>query len=239
MTDSASGPTVRAHTTSNRIRRHDAGPVTPESGLPTRIVAEEPPRPAKPPRPAGDLSAAPAEEVVRAVSDVFAAAGRNRDTLQGYRHGMRRLLKILGQHPGGTWQERWEAAGMNEPGATVACLAGDPKWQSVVHTAASNAWCVRLIQPTMQVLRAGGPIRYAERFRSVAGDPLLDEFWARMDAYPVTEDTRKQARTELCYLLTVFGITMADVTPGAVMLYSEQNPAKGIAGAWPRCTTSG
>src|ERR1700758_4692375 len=28
-------------------------------------------------------------------------------------------------------------------------------------------------------------------------------------------------------------ITMAGVTPGAVMLYSDQNPAKGIAGAWP------
>ncbi len=233
MTDSASGPTVRAHTTSNRIRRHDADPVTPESGLPTRIVAQAPPRPATPPRPAGDLSAAPAEEVVSVVSDVFAAAGRHRETLQGYRLGMRRLLKILGQHPGGTWQERWEAAGMNEPGATVAGLAGNPKWRSDVHTAAGNAWCIRLIQPTMPVLRAAGPIRYAERFRSVARDPLLDEFWTRIDAYPVTADTKNQARTELCYLLTVFGIGLADVTPGAVMLYSDQNPAKGIAGAWP------
>src|SRR5215475_2988717 len=125
------GSSVRANTTTNRVRRHDAehdaDAAGGESALATRIVGEAPPAPARPPRPAGDLSAAAAEDVVSAVGGAF--AGRNRNTLADYRHGMRRLLETLQQHPGGTWQERWEAAGLNEPGHPVGDLAGDdPKW---------------------------------------------------------------------------------------------------------------
>src|SRR6266700_1453925 len=120
------GSSVRANTTTNRVRRHDAerdaDAAAGESALSTRIVAEAPPAPVRPPRPAGELSAATAEEVISAVGEAF--AGRNRNALADYRHGMRRLLEILQQQPGGTWQERWEAAGLNDPGRPVGDLAG-------------------------------------------------------------------------------------------------------------------
>jgi hypothetical protein len=222
---------MRAHTTSSRIRRHDAAPVATEPVLFTRIVAEAPPPPAKPPRPVGDLSAAPAGEIVSVVGEVFAS--RNRNALADYRHGMRRLLEILEQYRGSTWQERWEAAGLNEPGHPVAGFGDSPKWRSRLHIAAGNAWCMRLIQPSVPVLRAAACARYAERFRQVARDPLLEEFCTRLDAHPVSADTRSGARTELCYALTVFGIDMSGITPGALVLHAEQAPGRGMAAAWP------
>ncbi len=231
MTDSASGPSVRAHTTTNRIRRHDSSPVAGQSALFTRIVAEAPQPPAKPPRPVGELSAAPAGEIVSVVREVF--AGHNRNTVAEYRLGMRRLLEILEQQPGGTWQERWEAAGLNEEGHSAGDLGDSPRWRNRLFMAAGNAWCMRLIQPALQALRAAGPARYAERFREVARDPLLDEFFTRIDAYPISAIARGKARTELCYLLTVFGIDMTGITPGALMRYSELGPGRGIAAAWP------
>jgi site-specific recombinase XerD len=222
---------MRAHTTSNRIRRHDAALAAAEPVAFTRIVPEPPPAPVKRPCPVGDLSTAPAAEIVRVTGEVF---GRwNRGSLAGFKHGMRRLLEILEQHPGATWQERWDEAGLNDPARQVADLGENPRWRSRLHTAAGNAWCMRLIQPAIPVLHAAKPPRYAERFRHVARDPLLEEFWTRLDAHPVSVNSKAGARTELCYALTVFGIDLAGVTPGALVMHAEQGPGRGMAAAWP------
>jgi hypothetical protein len=224
------------NTTTNRVRRHgaehDADVSAGESALATRIVAETPPAQARPPRPSGELSAATPEDVVIAVGEAF--AGRNRNTLADYRHGMRRLLEILQQHPGGTWQERWEAAGLNEPGHPVGDLAGDdPKWRGRLQMAAGNAYCMRLIRPTLPALRATCAQQYTDRFRAIARDALLEEFCTRLERHPVSRETKDKARLELCYALTVFGIDLGGVTPGALVLHGEQSPGRGIAAAWP------
>lgn len=188
---------MRPLSTTNRIRRHDADAGAREPLLLTRIVPERPALPARPPRPVGDLSTATAERIVRVTGEAFGSWNRN--SLAGFKHGMSRLLEILESYPGDTWQERWDAAGLNEPGRPVADFGENPRWRSRLHTAAGNAWCMRLIRPTAPVLRAAAPSRYAERFRLIARDPLLEEFFTRLDAHPVSVNSKSGARTELCY----------------------------------------
>ncbi|MEV6993140.1 hypothetical protein AB0N87_28720 [Streptomyces sp. NPDC093228] len=157
MTDSAVGPSMRPHLTSNRIRRHAAEPATslPDGQL-TQIMPEPPPASDRPPRPLGELSSATIDKLVALVAEEFADVSRN--TRADYKHGMRRLLHLLAAEPGQTWQERWEAAGLNQPGRAVTDLAdGHSKWRSRLAQAAGIAFAMRLIQPTEEALRATHP----------------------------------------------------------------------------------
>jgi integrase len=92
---------------------------------------------------------------------------------------------------------------------------------------------MRLIRPTLPALRATCAQQYSDQFRRVARDALLEEFCARLERHPVSQDTRSKARLELCYALTVFGIDLGGITPGALVLHGEQSPGRGIASAWP------
>ncbi|MCP2365806.1 site-specific recombinase XerD [Nonomuraea thailandensis] len=224
---------MRSNATTNRIRRHASDPgVLSIPSQTTLIIAEEPPVPDNPPRPVGELSAATIDEVVTAVRDAFADVSRN--TLDNYRHGMRCLLEHLAEHPGQSWQQRWEAAGFNERDRPVADLAGDDsKGRSRLLTATGAAFAMRLIQPSMAAMQANVAPQYVRRFRTIAADPLLEEFFDRLAAHPVSADLRKKAAGSLCRALTVFGIDLADLTPGALMKYAQDNPAAGVSGAWP------
>lgn len=132
MTDSAVGPSMRPHVTSNRIRRHAAEPGTSLlDGQFTQIVPEPPPVPARPPRPLGELSSAPSDQIVALVAEEFADVSRN--ARADYKHGMRRLLHLLAAEPGQTWQERWEAAGLNQPGRAA------PTWPMATPSGAAGS----------------------------------------------------------------------------------------------------
>jgi hypothetical protein len=224
---------MRPHLTSNRIRRHAAEPSTslPDGQL-TQIVPDPPPVPDRPPRPLGELSSATIDQIVALVAEEFADVSRN--ARADYKHGMRRLLHLLAAEPGQTWQERWEAAGLNQPGRAVADLAdGDPKWLSRLTRAAGIAFAMRLIQPTEDALRATNAPQYTEKFLALSRDPLLEEFRTRLDRHPVSADGRKSAIRHLCRALTIYGIGLADLTPGALVHYANAHPGCGIAGAWP------
>ncbi|WP_309484560.1 tyrosine-type recombinase/integrase [Streptomyces himalayensis] len=233
MTDSAVGPNMRPHLTSNRIRRHAAEPATslPDGQL-TQIAPEPPPVPDRPPRPLGELSSATIDQIVALVAEEFTDVSRN--ARADYKHGMSRLLQQLAAEPGQIWQERWEAAGLNQPGRAVADLAdGDPKWRSRLTRAAGIAFAMRLIQPTEDALRATNPPQYTEKFLALSRDPLLEEFRTRLQRHPVSADGRKNGIRHLCRALTVYGISLADLTPGALVHYADAHPGCGIASAWP------
>ena len=164
---------MRGNATTNRIRRHTAElNVIVEAPGPIQVVAELPPRPDKPPLPAGDLSTAPVDEILTVVTSEFAHASR--DTLADYRHGMRRLLELLADHAGATRQERWDSAGLNEAGRTVMHLADTTKTRSRLRAAAGLAFCLRLIQPSLASMRATNPAQYVDKFVRIARDPLLE-----------------------------------------------------------------
>jgi hypothetical protein len=140
---------MRPHLTTNRIRRHDVG-LTPEPvpGDVVRVVAEPPPLQAHPPKPLGDLSTATIEEVAAAIAKTFGHLNRN--SMANYRHGTRMLLTVLADYPGQTWQERWDASGLDGAGRLVADLGGDvPKARTRFLTGAGLVFAIRLIRPSL------------------------------------------------------------------------------------------
>jgi hypothetical protein len=171
VTSSAAGPSVRPHLTSNRIRRHQPEPPQAQlaDGAQPKITAAEPPVPDKPPRPLGDLSAASAAWIADLAAERFSVE-RNGRALN--RRGMLWLLERLAEFPGGTWQQRWESAGLNDPGRSVDDLAGeDGQRRTRFNAAAQHAYCMRLIRPSMVAFNVTRLFRYADRFRRVAADP--------------------------------------------------------------------
>ncbi len=235
MTDSAAGPSMRPQLTSNRIRRHQPDPK--QAGLVSvtttpGITAGRPPVPANPPRPLGELAAAPAAWIAELAAERFSVE-RNGRTLVW--RGMLWLLECLEAFPGRTWQQRWVAAGRNQPGRPVEDLAGDdPVRRTRFNAAAQQAYCMRLIQPSAAAFAATRLFRYSDRFRSIAQDPLLEEFCQRLERQPVTTDRRRRAILDVCAMLTVYGVDLGGLTAEAVLHYAERAPGfTAAATAWP------
>src|SRR5262249_10501107 len=95
-------PSLRATDADNQQRR---------SRFAIDAIKPAPAAPAGPPRPFGDLSRAPAEDLVRLAGDEL---GSQLDSPRAKRRwGTRHLLEHLTGFDGGTWQERWLASGLD------------------------------------------------------------------------------------------------------------------------------
>jgi len=151
------------------------------------------------------------------------AVAANRDAARATRLAMEWLLEALSRFPGETWQQRWEAAGLNQPAHPAADLGGTDHQRRVqINTAAGHAFCVRLIQPSLAAFRSTRHFRYPERFRGLAADPLLEELCGRVEQLPVSAERQQQAIFDACCALTVFGINLADLTPQALLYFVEE-----------------
>lgn len=235
MTSNAAGPSMRPHLTSNRIRRHQPEPQQsplPSVGTPPKITPATPSPPEKPPRPLGELSAAPASLIADLAAEHFSIERNGRSR---FRRGMNWLLEHLEEFPGSTWQQRWDAAGLNNQARPVEELAGDdPDRRTRLNAAAQHAYCMRLIRPSAAAFTATRLFRYADLFRRVAGDPLLEELCQRLERQPVTTDRRTKAILDVCTMLTLYGIDLAGLTAEAVLHYAELAPGfTAAATAWP------
>ncbi|MFJ1797223.1 tyrosine-type recombinase/integrase [Kitasatospora griseola] len=218
--------------TTNRIRRHTAGP-EPEERLtlePTAVMPASPPEPARPPRPLGDLSRARVEDVVEAIGSHFAEQlGAPRTSVM--RRALRELLAHLEGFLGQTWQERWEAAGLNERDRPVIDIAGDnrPLRQRLL-TAVGLVFAARVVRPSLFAFRSYRFPRFTGWFRSIAADPLLEEFCRRTEQLTVSSPRQAKARLDIACVLTVYGIELKDLTAEGLLHYAVECRTHGLAG---------
>ncbi|MFB7745342.1 tyrosine-type recombinase/integrase [Streptomyces sp. NPDC056132] len=221
--------------TTSRVRRHqDEGTIPHGEGTvpvgnfaPTALTPAPPPLPSRPPRSLGDFSTAPAEEIVEVTALHFCQCEEKR---WRYRRAMRDLLGHLAAFPGATWQERWEASGHDE-GQPVGDIAGDDKHMRFrLNCAIGYAFALRLVRPSLLGFRCNRFFHYAPWFRSVAKDPLLEEFCRRADQLPLSHPRRGRTKFDVCCALTVFGIDLKDLTPEALLHYAVESRRHGLAG---------
>ncbi|RKT09865.1 phage integrase family protein [Streptomyces sp. 1114.5] len=222
--------------TTNRVRRHEAGAEAPVGNFaPTAIVPAPPPAPTRPPRSLGDFSRAPLEEVAAAVGRHFATSP-NEEWRRG--RDVREFLQRIAPFPGATWQERWEASGLNELNRPVGDLAGDDtKLRYRLFSGAGHAFAIRLIRPTLHSFHANRFSVYTRWFRSVASDPLLEDFCLRVGQLPVSEPRRTRTMRDICCALTVFGIDLDGLTPEALLHYAVECRKHGLSGETLRSGT--
>jgi site-specific recombinase XerD len=205
------------------ITRSKPRPVRPE--LPASkfthpaITPAPAPRPAVPPRPCGDFDRAS----IAAIQDAARRTWTGIDThsrVWSRGVGIGQLLTYLEQFPGRTWQERFEASGLNDRGNPVRDLHLGDHPRSYLTAALGALFCLRVLQPRLEAFRSNKFTEYWKSFRLVQADPALDRC---LDAIAQSEATRhwkNRAFFDVCTALTTQGIAFADLTPEAFLHYA-------------------
>lgn len=234
--DTLTAAPIRSSGTTGRMRRSDVfGPVDLEAartGI-RRIVPAPPPVPVLPPGPFGDLSQAGIEEIADTARQFW--SHRSDNVALKRRHATRLVLQDLAGFSGDTWQERFEASGLDGGIGALSQLTAGLSANGAMQRrwGLRNLFCLRVVRPSMTALFATSLIGYCDVFRAAQKDPLLDEFIEHVDNSAETEHDRGEAKTDIVAALTVFGISMDSLTPEALLHYAQEFRRTPRAGGAP------
>jgi site-specific recombinase XerC len=203
------------------VLRHQVAPAPP-----TRFAGRgEPARQAAAARPHGDLTSAGMEEVQQVVRGVWPGGV---DAVRRRSRGARFLLEHLAGFPGQTWQQRWEASGLNGGRHPVTAVRNKQKERDEICVGTACVFSLRVIRPSLQALRSTRFLRYGERFLTAQRDPLLDEFWKRAQDTAVHPLHHGGALFDVSAALTTQGIELAGLTPEAFLHYVWESRDHGL-----------
>jgi hypothetical protein len=195
--------------------RFGRGPLEPAPATPT-----------SPPRPYGDLTHASAEHILKIVRRDWSTI---RVTLRERVAGVRHVLGYLAGFAGDDWQQRWQASrldsGSLQTGELAAALGASP-YEALAGIRVLFA--LRVVQPSLVGFRAHKFSRYPAGFRTAQRDPLLDEYFDAVAAHDVAGEFKREALFDVCCLLTVQGISLADLTPEALLHHAHERRRHGV-----------
>jgi len=212
----------------------EPGTATMDSGeaerlVPTRFAdlpAAPAPLPAVPPGPYGrHLTGAGADEIVAAMRQVWPGG---RDSERTRARGARLLLGYLGAFPGEGWQQRWEASGLDESDQPVNVMIPGQEGRKEICTGAACLFSLRVIRPSLLALRSTRFAGYGGRFLEAQRDPLLEDFWKRVQDHPVHPMHHTAALFDVAVALAGQGIALAGLAPGAFLHYIWQSRDQGL-----------
>lgn len=189
------------------------------------------PLPLIPIRPQGALDAATPEELDAVCARTWPAPA---STLGYRRRGMTLLLDHLASHPGVTWQQRWEAAGLDDRGRPVRDLGGRRVDTGLrvgtgdVTRALASLCALRVIAPSLPALRSNRFVSYEQVFRTAQDDPILDAFFAAMATVAVSARYKQHALFDVCAALTTQHIAYSALTPEAFLHYAHETRIGGL-----------
>lgn len=135
--------------------------------------------------------------------------------------GFRLLTEYLLQHPGQTWQQRWEMSELNTRSASLADLIKSDSPRAHFGQALGAMYALRIIRPTLPAFRANKFGRYVEQFVVAEADPALDAYVAAVEATVSTATFKSWAIRDACTAMTVQGIPFSDLTPEAFLHYAQ------------------
>jgi site-specific recombinase XerD len=216
-------PGQPAVTSTRGIRRRDLEPGVPgEATSGTQAMTPKPPPlPATPPGRFGDLSRASIEQITSMATRPPGAVSAS--TIYNRRSGVQAMLQHLAGFDGATWQERWEAAGLNSPDRPAAGLSGQDRTPRLLHQGTRLLFQWRVVRPSLAALHANHPAGYAESFRQMQDDPLLDEFFNLVQNSKEGHTAKLAATFDVAAAMTVFGICLAGLTPEGLLYYGIES----------------
>lgn len=189
--------------------------------------------PTLPPRPHADLTHATPEEIA-AISQATWDDWRTREHRR--EAAIKRLLRHLAQFPGETWQQRWEASGLDDPGHLVRDLErAEDRGRSTLTGGLEALLCLRVIRPSLPAMRSNKFLTYAKTFRTAQDDPLLDVFFKQVATSEASRIYQSRALFDVCCALTTQGIALVDLTPEAFLFYAKE--CRELAGVVNTSTT--
>uniref|UniRef100_UPI003F49A141 tyrosine-type recombinase/integrase n=1 Tax=Amycolatopsis sp. CA-096443 TaxID=3239919 RepID=UPI003F49A141 len=215
-------PKSQTSTTTGHSRRHRHGPVLEELGFASRFVSGKiEPQPAvatTSPRPAGELGQAPLDRIARLVTTGWEGAPV---TCQQRGQAAGIILTYLSDYPGRSWQQRWDASPMGQGEAKVSILGTSRGDGMAVGQGLRSLFCLRVIQPSLLAFRMNSFQEYGKFFVAAQSDPLLEKFAEQVAASDLSWAHRREALFDVCCLLTVQGVSFADLTPAALLHYGH------------------
>src|SRR5262249_10342107 len=123
-----------------------------------------------------------------------------------------------------TGQEGWEAAGLNGPDRPVAGLSGHRRTRHLLLGGMRLLFQWRVVRPGLAAVNANHLVGYAEPFRQMQDDPLLDAFFDLVDASEKGHIAKLAAKFDISAAMTAFGICLADMTPEGMLYYGVESP---------------
>lgn len=193
-----------------------------ELGFASRFVSGKiEPQPATaltPPRPAGELATAPIDRIVRLVTTAWEGAPVS---CQHRGQAAQIILTYLTDYPGQTWQQRWDASPVGRGEAEISILGTSRDGGFAVGRGLRSLFCLRVIQPSLLAFRRNSFHEYGQFFVAAQRDPLLEKFAVQVAASDMSWAHRREALFDVCCLLTVQGISLADLTPAALLHYGH------------------
>ncbi len=181
--------------------------------------------PVTPPGPYGHLANTDLEEIEAVMNRVWAGS---HDAKRRRARGGRILLQHLDGFPGGSWQQRWEASGLDEARRPINVMIPGYQGRKEVCTGAACLFGLRVIRPSLPALRSTRFHGYGERFLTAQHDPLLDDFWKRVQNHPVHPMHHTAALFDVTVALTTQGIALAGLTPEVFLHYVWQSRDQGL-----------
>ncbi|MFG2721457.1 hypothetical protein ACGFW5_24660 [Streptomyces sp. NPDC048416] len=96
----------------------------------------------------------------------------------------------------------------------MSVLRSAPRDRSRIGTGVACLLCLRIAQPpSLEAFRSNTFLYYGQRFLAAQNDPLLEKFWAEVQATPVNPIHHGTAPFDIAAALTTQGIGLADLTP--------------------------
>ncbi|MGW1798207.1 tyrosine-type recombinase/integrase [Streptomyces sp. NPDC001984] len=216
-------PKSQVSRTTGVSRRH--GPVPEGLTFPSRFVggAMQPQSAvtSAPPRPHGELSIAPIGEIARLAVEVWEDAAQ----VTRYQRGQatRWVLEYLADFPGQTWQERWDASPIGQGQIGVTSLGSRRTTGVAVSPGIRALYCLRVVQPSMVAFRRNHLHHFAPMFIAAQYDPLLHKYEEHAGAQGLRLVHQREAVIDMCTLLAVQGVALADVTAPSILHFAHDN----------------
>lgn len=212
-----------AVTSTCRVRRREleSGDHGEASSQGPALVPQPPPLPSSPPGRFGDLTRASSEEITGLAARPPVPVSAS--TISNRRHGAGMILQHLAGFDGATWQERWEAAGLDGPDRPVASLSGHQRTRQLLLGGTRLLFQWRVVRPGLAAIHANHLVGYAEPFRQMQDDQMLDDFFALVDASQEGHIAKLAAKFDITAAMTAFGICLADMTPEGMLYYGLQS----------------
>ena len=216
-------PKSQLSRTTGVSRRH--GPVAEGLTFASRFVGGPvDPQPAvatTPPQPFGDLSCASISHIARLAVDVWENAAQVTRHQRG--QATRWVLEYLSDFPGDTWQERWDASPVGQALVPAKSLGARRTTGVAVTPGVRTLFCLRAVQPSQLAFRRNPFQHFATMFVAAQHDPLLDRYAEHVAAMPLRHVHQREALFDLCNLLAVQGVALADVTAPSLLFFAHEN----------------
>ncbi|WP_433531254.1 site-specific integrase [Micromonospora sp. CA-263727] len=213
-------------TTAHSHRHHRHGPYVEELGFASRFVSGTMPAAAAvaavPPRPFGDLAHAAASSLAELAGSFGPGTRPSRVQRQA---AAREVLDYLAEFAGGTWQQRWDASPLGRGEFGAGSLDASRSATYGLSLGVRQLFCLRAIQPSLLAFRRHPFSGYNILFVAAQNDPLLDDYVKHVKAHPMSHQHQSDAIADMCGLLTVQGVALADVTPESLLHHAHENRA--------------